>query len=164
MLSVGCAPLSCLFITIAANTATGPAYVQSPQRRRFPWCQKLKLTKVPNSVAIAVVSCLDLNALDNLSRSCRQVRVALLQYRSSLVGHTLHCVNEKVALDPEDTMRYRARASNLFYMEEVGRGSYNGKSGQCARDMVSECRRCARVVCRVRRLSPVNLGFDRARL
>lgn len=118
--------------------------------------QKLRLTKPPNSVAIAVVSCLDLNALDNLSRTCRQVRVALLQYRSSLVGHTLHCVNEEVALDPEDTMRYRARASNLFYMEEIGSGSYNGKSGQCARDMVSECRRCASVVCRVSLFSLAN--------
>jgi hypothetical protein len=31
---------------------------------------------------------------------------------------------------------------------EDGR-SYNGKSGDCARDMVGECRRCGDVICRV---------------
>lgn len=99
---------------------------------------------------MAVASLLDLNALDNLSRTCRGVRQGLLQYRSSLVTHTLHCVNEDIVVDPEDTFRYRARAGNWFYMQEMGGDRYNGKSGSCARDMVAECRRCAKVVCRVR--------------
>ncbi|KAK7942985.1 uncharacterized protein PG986_012098 [Apiospora aurea] len=99
-------------------------------------------------IAMAVASLLDLNALDNLSRTCRGVRQGLLQYRSSLVTHTLHCVNEDVVVDPEDTFRYRARAGNWFYMQEMGGDRYNGKSGSCARDMVAECRRCAKVVCR----------------
>ncbi|KAK9415609.1 hypothetical protein SUNI508_10268 [Seiridium unicorne] len=101
-------------------------------------------------VAMAVASSLDLISLDNLSRTCRQIHVSLLQYRSPLKLHSLHCINEDVALDPDDTLRYRARAGNWFYMEDVGRsgGNYNGKSGQCARDMVAECRRCASVVCR----------------
>lgn len=100
---------------------------------------------------MAVASSLDLISLDNLSRTCRQIHVSLLQYRNPLKTHTLHCVNEDVKLDPDDTLRYRARAGNWYYMEEVGRanGNYNGKSGQCARDMVAECRRCTRVVCRV---------------
>ncbi|KAK7976153.1 hypothetical protein PG989_014616 [Apiospora arundinis] len=99
-------------------------------------------------IAMAVASLLDLNALDNLSRTCRGVRQGLLQYRSSLVTHTLHCVNEDIVVDPEDTFRYRARAGNWFYMQEMGGDRYNGKSGSCARDMVAECRRCAKVVCR----------------
>ncbi|KAI1841179.1 hypothetical protein JX266_012646 [Neoarthrinium moseri] len=101
-------------------------------------------------VVMAIASSLDLISLDNLSRTCRRAHGALLQYRGSLITHTLHCVNEDVALDPDDTLRYRARAGNWFYMEDIGRagGNYNGKSGQCARDMVAECRRCARVVCR----------------
>ncbi|KAK8069538.1 hypothetical protein PG994_006154 [Apiospora phragmitis] len=99
-------------------------------------------------IAMAVASLLDLNALDNVSRTCRGVRQGLLQYRSSLVTHTLHCVNEDVVVDPEDTFRYRARAGNWFYMQEMGGDRYNGKSGSCARDMVAECRRCAKVVCR----------------
>ncbi|KAF3006122.1 hypothetical protein E8E14_003602 [Neopestalotiopsis sp. 37M] len=101
-------------------------------------------------VAMAVASSLDLISLDNLSRTCRQIHASLLQYRAPLKSHTLHCEFEDVELDPDDTLRYRARAGNWFYMEELGNSSsnYNGKSGQCARDMVAECRRCARVVCR----------------
>ncbi|KAK8116250.1 hypothetical protein PG984_012752 [Apiospora sp. TS-2023a] len=99
-------------------------------------------------IAVAVASLLDLNALDNLSRTCRGVRQGLLQYRSSLVTHTLHCVNEDVVINPENTFNYRARAGNWFYMQEMGGDRYCGKSGSCARDMVAECRRCAKVVCR----------------
>lgn len=111
---------------------------------------------------MAVASLLDLNALDNLSRTCRGVRQGLLQYRSSLVTHTLHCVNEDIVVDPEDTFRYRARAGNWFYMQEMGGDRYNGKSGSCARDMVAECRRCAKVVCRVRFSLFLFLSFSRA--
>jgi hypothetical protein len=60
----------------------------------------------------------------------------------------LHCSNEDVPVDRDETLRYRARAGNWFYMED-GR-SYNGKSGHCARDLVGGCRRCGEVVCRVR--------------
>ncbi|RYP45535.1 hypothetical protein DL768_008127 [Monosporascus sp. mg162] len=98
-------------------------------------------------IVMAIASSLDLNTLDSLSRTCRQVRGALLQYRSSLVTHTLHCENDNLPIDPEDTLRYRARACNWYYMDD-GRGDYSSKSGSCARDMVAECRRCARVVCR----------------
>ncbi|KAH6655563.1 hypothetical protein BKA67DRAFT_561084 [Truncatella angustata] len=101
-------------------------------------------------VAMAIASSLDLISLDNLSRTCRQIHASLLEYRSPLKSHTLHCVNENVEFDPDDTLRYRARTGNWYYMEELARpgDKYNGKSGQCARDMVAECRRCARVVCR----------------
>ncbi|RYP11621.1 hypothetical protein DL765_007669 [Monosporascus sp. GIB2] len=91
-------------------------------------------------IVMAIAASLDLNTIDNLSRTCRQIRGGLLQYRSSLVTHTLHCENENLPIDPEDTFRYRARAGNWYYMED-GRGDYSGKSGSCARDMVAECRR-----------------------
>jgi hypothetical protein len=100
-----------------------------------------------------IASSIDLNTLDSLSRTCRQVRAGLLQYRRILLASTLHCKNEDVVVDPEDVLRYRARAGNWFYMEDLGRTSYSGKAGHCARDMVSECRRCGMVVCRVSRLS-----------
>ncbi|XDG04532.1 hypothetical protein ABKA04_004147 [Annulohypoxylon sp. FPYF3050] len=99
-------------------------------------------------IVMAIASSIDLNTLDNLSRTCRQVRQALLQYRSVVIAHTLHCVNEDIPIDPEDTFRYRARASNWYYMEDGRNGNFNGKSGSCARDMVAECRRCGTVVCR----------------
>ncbi|OTB09168.1 hypothetical protein M426DRAFT_316462 [Hypoxylon sp. CI-4A] len=99
-------------------------------------------------IVMAIASSIDLNTLDNLSRTCRQVHQALLQYRSTLLAHTLHCVNEDVPVDPEETFRYRARAGNWYYMEDGRTGDYNGKSGSCARDMVAECRRCGTAVCR----------------
>ncbi|OTA70617.1 hypothetical protein K449DRAFT_342528 [Hypoxylon sp. EC38] len=99
-------------------------------------------------IVMAIASSIDLNTLDNLSRTCRQIHQALLQYRSTLLAHTLHCVNEDLPVDPEDTFRYRARAGNWYYMEDGRTGDYNGKSGSCARDMVAECRRCGTVVCR----------------
>jgi hypothetical protein len=78
----------------------------------------------------------------------------LLQYRKMLLVSTLHCVNEDLPVDPEETLRYRARAGNWYYMQDAGRSSYSGKSGQCARDLVAECRRCGTVVCRVSDQAP----------
>jgi hypothetical protein len=101
------------------------------------------------SIVMSVASSIDLNTLDNLSRTCRQIREGLLQYRKMLLVSTLHCSNEHLPVDPEETLRYRARAANWYYMQDAGRSSYNGKSGQCARDLVAECRRCGTVVCRV---------------
>ncbi|KAH6986219.1 hypothetical protein BKA56DRAFT_670403 [Ilyonectria sp. MPI-CAGE-AT-0026] len=97
-------------------------------------------------IVIAIASSIDLNTLDSLSRTCRLVHHGLLQYRSILLSSTLRCCNETVAVDPAETFRYRARAGNWFYMED-GR-NYSGKSGDCARDMVGECRRCSQVICR----------------
>ncbi|KAI5859704.1 hypothetical protein GGS23DRAFT_607311 [Durotheca rogersii] len=99
-------------------------------------------------IVMAIASSIDLNTLDNLSRTCRQVHQALLQYRSTILSHSLHCVNEDVPIHPGDTLRYRARAGNWYYMEDGRAGDYSGKSGSCARDMVAECRRCGTVVCR----------------
>lgn len=104
-------------------------------------------TNLISSIVIAIASEIDLNTLDSLSRTCRQIHFSLVQYRKILLKSTLHCRNESIPVDPEETFRYRARAGNWFYMED-GR-SYNGKSGDCARDMVGECRRCNEVICRV---------------
>jgi len=100
-------------------------------------------------IVMAIAAWIDLNTLDNLSRTCRSIRQGLLQYRKMLLVSTLHCSNEDLPVDREDTLRYRARAGNWFYMQDIGRSNYTGKSGECARDLVSECRRCGTVVCRV---------------
>ncbi|KLO94558.1 uncharacterized protein Y057_8692 [Fusarium fujikuroi] len=97
-------------------------------------------------VVEAIAASIDLNTLDALSRTCRLIHHGLIQYRTTLINSTLHCQNEEVPVDGSETFRYRARAGNWFYMED-GR-SYNGKSGDCARDMVGECRRCGDVICR----------------
>jgi hypothetical protein len=104
-------------------------------------------TNFLSSIVMAVVSSIDLNTLDSLSRTCRGIHNGLIQYRSILLSSTLRCSNEATRVDPDETFRFRARAGNWYYMED-GR-SYNGKAGRCARDMVSECRRCGVVVCRV---------------
>ncbi|KAI0399807.1 hypothetical protein F4802DRAFT_533550 [Xylaria palmicola] len=90
-------------------------------------------------IVSAIVSWLDLNSLDNLSRTCRQTRENLLQYRRPLVTRTMHCYKERPPLEPEDN------EMNWYYMSIDE--SYRRK-GSCARDMVAECRRCARPVCR----------------
>ncbi|KAI6361673.1 hypothetical protein MCOR25_006418 [Pyricularia grisea] len=99
-------------------------------------------------IIVTISRFLDLNSLDNLSRTCRQVHADLLQYRKILMMSALRCSNEEVPVDPEETLRYRARAGNWYYMEDTSRTSYAGKAGSCARDLVSECRRCSTVVCR----------------
>lgn len=95
-----------------------------------------------------IASLIDLNTLDNLSRTCHQIRENLLQFRSQLIVQTLHCCNEDVEPNHDHTLRYRARAADWYFMEEGG-VNVVGKVGNCARDMVAECRRCKRVVCRV---------------
>lgn len=105
------------------------------------------------SIVSALASQLDLNDVDSLSRTCRGIHDSLLQNRSILLKSSLHCSNEHLPVDPESTLRYRARAGNWYYMEDTSRSAqYNGKSGSCARDMVAQCRKCATIVCRVSEL------------
>lgn len=99
-------------------------------------------------VAATIASFIDMNTLDSLSRTCRQIRAGLLQFRKPLLASTLRCVNENLPVDGDETLRFRARAGNWYYMEDTSRTSV-GKAGQCARDLVAECRRCGTVVCRV---------------
>jgi len=95
----------------------------------------------------AITFSIDLNTLDSLSLTCRQVRANLLQFRTQLLASTLRCCNEDVVPNLEHTLRYRARAADWYFIEEGG-ANVNGKVGSCARDMVAECRRCGKVVCR----------------
>ncbi|RKU49699.1 hypothetical protein DL546_009838 [Coniochaeta pulveracea] len=106
---------------------------------------------------MAVASHLDLNTLDNLSRTCRGVHHALLQFRRMLLISTLRCVNEDLEVNTDDVIRYRARISTTYSVNYPQRPVDQGmdkrhqhwvKAGQCARDLVSDCRRCGRVVCR----------------
>ncbi|KAL0476194.1 hypothetical protein QR685DRAFT_514726 [Neurospora intermedia] len=99
-------------------------------------------------IVMSLAASIDLNTLDNLSRTCRQIRGNLLQYRKMLLVSTLHCSNEDLPIDPDAVLRYRARTVNWFYMQELGRSNKPCKVGQCARDLVGGCRRCGTVVCR----------------
>ncbi|TAQ89409.1 hypothetical protein B7494_g2278 [Chlorociboria aeruginascens] len=92
-------------------------------------------------IITSIASHIDLNTLDALSLTCRQIRANLLQFRTQLLASTLHCENEELKLDPEHTLRYRARAANWYFVD-MSRETV-GKAGDCARDMVDGCRRTA---------------------
>ncbi|KAF2087732.1 hypothetical protein K490DRAFT_23186, partial [Saccharata proteae CBS 121410] len=84
-------------------------------------------------IVTQLASLIDLNTLHNLSRTCRQFRANLLEYRNQIVSRTLHCCNEEVPAGPRLGLRL---------------AEMRGKIGQCARDMVGDCRNCGLVVCR----------------
>jgi hypothetical protein len=107
---------------------------------------------------MAVAGHIDLNTLDNLSRTCRAAHHALLQYRKMLLISTQRCVNENREVNTDDVIRYRARISTSYSVNYPQRTldqdmdakhQHWVKAGQCARDLVADCRRCGRVVCRV---------------
>jgi hypothetical protein len=97
------------------------------------------------SIVRQLASQLDLNTLHDLSRTCRQFRANLLEYRDQLVKHTLHCCNEQ-----GDTATKLASRSEPRFNLSPSRTLTSGRVGKCARDMVGECQRCGVVVCRVR--------------
>ncbi|ROT41430.1 hypothetical protein SODALDRAFT_357472 [Sodiomyces alkalinus F11] len=105
----------------------------------------------------SVVQHIDLNTLDSLARTSYLIHQSLIQCRSSLLRATLRCVNDDIPVDPDSTLQYRARAGYHYFGQGSvilsgndiqGRAPYNGKSGQCARDLVNECRKCDVPVCR----------------
>ncbi|CAF9920073.1 MAG: hypothetical protein ALECFALPRED_001420 [Alectoria fallacina] len=87
----------------------------------------------------------DLNTLDALSRTCRQIRANLLQYRNRLVQQTLHCENEFRGAKSSQSEK---PGQKWHILGEAGH-LVSGKVSTCARDLVSDCRRCGRIVCRV---------------
>jgi hypothetical protein len=58
---------------------------------------------------------------------------------------TMHCYKEVTPLEPEEN-------EYTWYYMSINE-TYRRK-GNCARDLVAECRRCARPVCRVSGLRP----------
>jgi hypothetical protein len=112
-------------------------------------------------IVVGIISYIDLNTLDSLARASRFIHDGLIQYRASLMGATLRCSREGVAIDPEQTLRYRARATDWNYMQDDN--NYNGKAGSCARDMVAECRRCADIICRNCAIKPPLIAALRER-
>jgi hypothetical protein len=114
---------------------------------------------------------IDLNTLHALSRTCRQFRANLLQFRHFLVKQSLRCENDETLFEE----RKRKAALNghgngigrLLPLPQAGAARYryefqssevrrltSGKVGRCARDMVGECRKCGAVICRVSCPSP----------
>ncbi|KAL9136608.1 MAG: hypothetical protein Q9175_002168, partial [Cornicularia normoerica] len=73
----------------------------------------------------------DLNTLDALSRTCRQIRANLLQYRNRLVQQTLRCENEFRDAESAES----EKVGQKWHM--IGGTGYqvSGKASTCARDL-----------------------------
>ncbi|CAD6582895.1 MAG: hypothetical protein ASARMPREDX12_001115 [Alectoria sarmentosa] len=79
----------------------------------------------------------DLNTIDALARTCRQIRANLLQYRNRLVQQTLHCENEFRDAKLSESEK---PGQKWHILGEAGH-LVSGKVSTCARDLVSDCRR-----------------------
>ncbi|KAB8079257.1 hypothetical protein BDV29DRAFT_165181 [Aspergillus leporis] len=97
----------------------------------------------------------DLNTLHALSRTCRQFHANLAPYRHQLVKQTLRCENEYIEtlsdLLRNGTPIPDSVKSVIRLLSQEARSSGRltaGKVAKCARDMVAECRKCSKVVCR----------------
>lgn len=104
-------------------------------------------------IVCQIAHSLDLNSLHALSRTCRQFRANLLQFRKHLVTQSLRCENEEPALTKEPESHELDLDGTWHLFSNGGLAVTrltSGKIGKCARDMVSDCRRCGTVVCRVR--------------
>jgi hypothetical protein len=103
-----------------------------------------------DSIVSQLASLLDLNTLHDLSRTCRQFRANLLQYRTMLKTLTLRCVNETPNLTTRaENELHDFNNPNVYRTKHASRRITSGKVGPCARDMVAECRKCSQIVCRV---------------
>lgn len=98
----------------------------------------------------------DLNTLDALSRTCRQFHLNLIPYRQQLAKQTLRCENEYVETVADLLQNGVAIPDSVkSVLRLLSQGSVEsgrltrGKVAKCARDMVGECRKCSKVVCRV---------------
>lgn len=121
--------------------------------------QKLQLTKrattndSPASRSFAcypvvelVCSYLDLNDIDALARTCRQIHANLLQFRPDVMKLSLQCMNSTMAVS-------NCRNSNLStsWYDRAYMHIGQCKRGECARDLVMRCKKtgCKVVACRV---------------
>ena len=111
-----------------------------------PFLSNYVITHCACSIVTQVAAYIDLNTLHSLSLTCRQVRHNLLQYRRRLLQQTLHCENEA---QNASLKALKPAGQNWHILGEAGH-LVSGKVSQCARDLVDGCRRCGRVVCRVR--------------
>ncbi|KAH6690597.1 hypothetical protein F5X68DRAFT_71174 [Plectosphaerella plurivora] len=137
----------------APQPPSGDAVFQPTERRFFQSIVTEAFAQYP--VIESLVRHIDLNTLDSLARTSHLIHQALVQCKGSLIKATLHCVNSEEPVDRDYTLRNRARAGvHDFNWEGTPLRSsnsylpYNGKSGKCALDLVSECRKCGVPVCR----------------
>lgn len=109
-----------------------------------------------HSIVKEIARAIDLNTLYALSSTCRQFHVNLAPFRHQLARETLRCENEYIEtlaemLDSGSVLPDSVKSVIRLLSRPSGEQTRmtRGKVAKCARDMVGECRRCAKVVCRV---------------
>lgn len=102
-----------------------------------------------------IARAIDLNTLYALSSTCRQFHVNLAPFRHQLARETLRCENEYIEtlaemLDSGSVLPDSVKSVIRLLSRPSGEQTRmtRGKVAKCARDMLGECRRCAKVVCR----------------
>ena len=118
-------------------------------------CEELILY-LPSSVVSQLTKSLDLNTLHALSRTCRRFRVILLHFRDGLIHQTLRCINDQdITSSSSSITRSPSRRQKIlhnglpFQDRHESPPWFPSKTGPCARDMVSDCRLCGVIICRV---------------
>ena len=119
------------------------------------------MSDTTHSIISQLASYVDLNTLHELSRTCRQFRANLLEYRKLLIEQTLRCDNENSSPAQRlgnafnaSIQQWTANANSGVAIDRIS----SGKVGECARDMVGECRKCGSITCRVC-ISPCSKGI-----
>ncbi|PKY07398.1 hypothetical protein P168DRAFT_95428 [Aspergillus campestris IBT 28561] len=109
------------------------AMADQPDLNQSRFAAALSCYPIVKEIARAV----DLNTMHALSRTCRRFHANLGPYRQQLSKITLRCESERVetTLDAEPLVRVVGSSAKV-------------RRGKCARDMVAECRKCSKVVCR----------------
>lgn len=91
-----------------------------------------------------IAQSLDLNTLHALSLTCRQIRANILPYRRELVKRTLRC--ERDCLAVEEVLGARGSQTPGAHVKDQEK--LPQRRARCARDLVGDCRRCGRIICR----------------
>lgn len=105
-----------------------------------------------NRIISELVHSIDLNTLHALSLTCSQVRANILPFRRQLIKQTVRCEYDA---RPLMGLPFRYRRLITILTPNINARPDNQpdlvvlRRGQCARDLVGECRRCGRVICRV---------------
>ncbi|KAJ5169678.1 uncharacterized protein N7500_002461 [Penicillium coprophilum] len=134
---------------LPASSSPNETGILNPNRNGF----SAALTCYP--IVKEIARAIDLNTLYALSSTCRQFHVNLAPFRQQLVKATLRCENEYIEtlaemLDSGSVLPDSVKSVIRLLSRPSGDHTRmtRGKVAKCARDMVGECRRCAKIVCR----------------
>ncbi|KAJ5638087.1 hypothetical protein N7490_007966 [Penicillium lividum] len=138
---------------------------ENPNRNAFS--AALSCYPIVKEIARAI----DLNTLYDLSRTCRQFHVNLAPFRHQLVRETLRCENEYIEtvtelLDAGTAIPNSVKSVLQLLSQESSESGRmtRGKVGKCARDLVGDCDKCRKVVCRNCTIKPPSQQAMKARI